>query len=137
MTPTQKHAWFNLAVVVLSVVTVVALVPVLGLQRAQGGFGWLGLLGFGVLFYRKRAGQVVADERDRGIRMRSMMIAYSVFWVAFVLTSVLLPPYSYGAHGAVPVAVVQASVWFWFILVTVIESVATLVQYGRGGFDAS
>jgi hypothetical protein len=49
MTAAQKHAWFNLVVVALSVVTVLILVPVLG-PGAQGGFGLLGLLGFGSLF---------------------------------------------------------------------------------------
>ena len=61
MSAAQKHAWFNLVIVLLCVITVVALIPVLGVQRAQGGFGILGLLGLGPLFFRKRAGVVVSD----------------------------------------------------------------------------
>jgi hypothetical protein len=53
MTPAQKLAWFNLAVVVLTVVTVLILIPVLG-PGAQGGFGLLGLLGLGPLFFRPK-----------------------------------------------------------------------------------
>ena len=83
MTAAQKLACFNLSVVVLTVVTVLILIPVLG-PGAQGGFGFLGLLGFGPLFFRRRRNEVVEDERDRAIQRRSVLIAYTVFWLAFV-----------------------------------------------------
>src|SRR4051794_27603950 len=98
MTSTQKHAWFNLAVITLCLLTVFTLVPVLGSVRAQGGFGLLGLLGFGYLFYRKKPGAVVIDERDALIRRRSWALASALFWVAFVLACVLSPVY-YGSRG--------------------------------------
>jgi hypothetical protein len=137
MSAAQKLAWFTLAVVGLSVAAVAALVPVLGMRRAMGGFGLLGLLGLGVLFYRKRPGQVVSDERDAEIQRRSLMITAAVFWVVFVEVSVFLPWYYYGERGAVPVDVVQWSVVVAWIFVSLIYSVATLVQYGRGGSDAA
>lgn len=137
MTAAQKHAWFTLAVVALSVLTVVALVPILGFRRAMGGFGLLGMLGFGVVFYRKRPGQVMFDERDADIQRRSLIITAAVFWVIFVEVCVFLPWYYYGERGAVPVAVVQSSVWIAWIIVSLIYTVATLVQYGRGGSDAA
>jgi hypothetical protein len=79
MTATQKHAWFNLVIVLVCVSVVTALIPQLGVQRALGGFGILGLLGFGPLFYWRRAGGVVIDERDGLIQVRSWVIAYVVF----------------------------------------------------------
>jgi hypothetical protein len=136
MTPLQKQAWFNLAVIALCVLTVAAMVPMLGLRKAQGGMGWLGLLAFGVVFVRKRPGRVVADERDEQIRDRSLTVAYAVFWVVFVLSCVFLVPAVYGEHGAVPVEVVQGSVGVGFLLVITIESIATLLRYGRGKADA-
>ena len=96
MTSPQKHAWFTLAVVALSVLAVVALVPLLGFRRAMGGFGLLGLLGFGPVFYRKRPGQVVTDERDVAIQRRSLIITYAVFWVVFVEVCVFVPWFYYG-----------------------------------------
>jgi hypothetical protein len=130
MNTAQRHAWYNLGVVVLTMVVVVALVPVMG-RGAQGGFGLLGLLGFGPLFYWRKGG-VVMDERDMEISRRSLLIAYVVFWLAFVAACVSLPAF-YGWDGAVPVVVVMSSVFLALMLVTGVTSVATLVQYSLGG----
>jgi hypothetical protein len=94
------------------------------------------MLGFGPLFFRRKGGEVVEDERDWAIRRRSVLIAYSVFWLAFVAACVSLPAV-YGWKGSVPVAVVQSSVWCGLILVVGVMSVATLVQYRRGDVDAA
>ncbi|MDG3004610.1 hypothetical protein [Paludisphaera mucosa] len=135
MSASQKHAWFNLTVVAATVVTVLALVPMLG-PGAQGGFALLGLLGLGPIFFRRRAGVVVADERDLEIQRRSMLIAYVVFWLAFVIACVSLPAF-YGWRGSVPVAVVQSSVWCAWILVVGVASIATLSMDRLGEADAS
>ena len=135
MSAMQRAAWFNLAVVALTLVAVLALLPLLG-KGALGGFGLLGLLGFGPLFLRRRPGQVLADERDTLIQRRSWVLAYSLFWVAFVLAAALLAPLAYGQGGAVPVWVVQISVFCGFMLVYALGSIATLVQYAGGARDA-
>jgi hypothetical protein len=135
MNASQKLAWFNLAVVVFTGAAVLALLPVLG-RGALGGFGLLGLLGFGVLFYRRRHGQVLSDERDALIQKRSWLLAYTVFWVVFVLAAALLAPAVYGEEGGVPVVVAQASVFCAWMLVLAVASVATLVQYAGGAGDA-
>jgi hypothetical protein len=135
MSALQKFAWFNLVIIAATAVVVVALVPVLG-AGALGGLGVLGFLGFGPLFFRKRAGQVLADERDVLIQRRSWIVAYSVFWVVFVLTAVFLSASVYGWDGAVPVSVVQLSVFGSLMLVYATASVAILVQYAGGSRDA-
>ena len=71
MSRMQKFAWFNLGVIVLTLLVVFSLLPVIG-YRAMGGLGFLGFIGFGPLFFRKSAGQVVADERDLQIQWRSV-----------------------------------------------------------------
>jgi hypothetical protein len=133
MCQTQKEALFNLVVLALAIATVLLLYPLLG-RGALGGLGLLGLLGLTPLFYRKRRGQVVADERDNLIRIRSMILAYSVFWVAFV-GSAMLSFGLYGFDGAVPVPVIANAVWIGFMLVVGVQATATLVQYARGGVD--
>lgn len=133
MSQTQKEALFTLVVLALAISTVLLLYPLLG-QGAFGGLGLLGLLGFTPLFYRKRRSQVVADERDNLIRIRSMILAYSVFWVAFV-GSVVLSFAVYGFDGAVPVTVIANATWIGFMLFVGIQATATLVQYARGGAD--
>jgi len=131
----QKFAWFNLAVIALTLLVVFSLLPFLG-YRAMGGLGCLGLIGFGPLFFRKTPGQVVTDERDHIIQWRSWIFAYAVFWVVFVLVAVVLSAVVYGEDGAVPVNVVRISVFWAFMLVYALASIAILVQYTGGSKDA-
>lgn len=129
MSRNQKFAWFNLAVIALSLISVFSLVPSLGWQRAQGGLGIAGLMGLGVLFYRKRPGEVVMDERDNLIFKRSYIWGHGLFWLAYVAVSVGLAPAVYGWEGAVPVSVVQTSVFWAMFLVQASMSIAILAQY--------
>jgi len=135
MSALQKYAWFNLAVVALTVVTVLLLFPLMG-KGALGGLGWLGLTGLGPFFFRGKPGQVVTDERDQQIQRRSWVLAYALFWVAFVLAAALVAPLAYGYDGAVPVWVVQVSVFGGYMFVCALASVAILVQYAGGSGDA-
>lgn len=135
MSPMQKYAWFNLAVIAVTTVIVLALLPFLG-KGALGGSGFLGLLGFGVLFFRKKPGKVLTDERDQLINLRSNVLAYAIFWIVWVLAASLLSALVYGEDGAVPVQVVQISVFGGLMLVYAVMSIAILVQYARGTKDA-
>jgi hypothetical protein len=130
MSPAQKHACFNLIIVALALATVLALYPSLG-ARARGGFGVLGIMGFGGLFFRRRDGRVVTDERDGLIRERSLTLAFRVFWVVFVLSGVFAL-YYYKAAGAVPLLVVEVALYLGWCLFAAAQSVATLAFYGRG-----
>jgi hypothetical protein len=136
MSAWQKVAWFNLAVIASSVVLVLALVPVLGTTRAQGGLGLIGLLGFAPLFSRRGSGVVIEDERDQMIRLRSVLIGYSIFWLAFVAGCMSLPVL-YGWNGLVPVSVVLLGVWYGMMVVVGVTAVATLVMYRLGSADAT
>lgn len=134
MTQTQKYAWFNLAVVGWTLFVFVALLPFVG-PKAMGAVGFLGLQGLGVLYFRKRPGRILADERDALIVHRAAIAAYSIFWVVFVAACVGAS-FLYGERGAVPVTVVQSSVWIAWMLVSSVSSLAVLIQYGRGGDHA-
>src|SRR5439155_18697005 len=131
MSPMQKFAWFNLAVIVLTLLVVFSLLPLIG-YRAMGGLGCLGLIGFGPLFFRKTGGQVIADERDQQIQWRAWIFAYALYWVVFVLVAAVLSAMVYGEDGAVPVSVVRLSVAWAFMLVYALASIAILVQYAGG-----
>jgi hypothetical protein len=135
MSAMQKFAWFNLAVIALTLVAMLSLLPFMG-RGALGGSGFLGLLGFSPLFFRKKAGKVLIDERDQLISLRSWIAAYSLFWVVFVLVAVVVSAAVYGQDGEVPVWIVQFSVFFWFMLVHALASIAILVQYAGGPKDA-
>ncbi|MFO0909025.1 MAG: hypothetical protein U0794_11870 [Isosphaeraceae bacterium] len=135
MTVAQKQAWYGLLVSLASCVLVASLWPWLG-PIAQAGFGVLGLHGLTPWLFRRRTSGVTWDERDTAIQRRSIVVAYAVFWLVFVLTCVSLP-LVYGWSGAVPVPLVQASVWLAWVLITVVNSSATLVQYGREAHGAA
>jgi hypothetical protein len=135
MNASQKFAWFTLAVISCTVVTVLALIPVLG-RGAWGGCGFLGLLGFSPLFFRRRGAEVVQDERDVAIWQRSLGIAYSVFWLVFVMACMTAPAV-YGWNGSVPISFVLAGVWCGMIVVQGVMSLAILVQNGWGGPHAA
>lgn len=135
MCATQKFAWYNLVVVGVALASALLLVPVLG-QGALGCFGLLGFLGLGPLFLRRKPGVVVVDERDRLIQRRSWIVAYALFWVVFVLAAVVLSAAVYGFDGAVPVQVVQSSVFVGFMFLYLTASIAILVQYAGGSSDA-
>ena len=134
MSATQKFAWFNLAVVAITLAAVLSFFPFMG-QGAMGGFGFLGFTGLGPLFFRKKPGQVPTDERDQLIQRRSWILAYALFWVIFTLAAGLLSPQVYGENGAVPVWIVQISVFCGFMLVLAVASIAMLVQYCGGSLD--
>jgi hypothetical protein len=131
MNAAQKFAWFNLAVIAATLITVLALIPFLR-HGALGGLGLLGLLGIGPLLLRRKGGGRVWDERDQVIALRSLIAAYTVFWLMIVASCTSLPMI-YGSRGEVPVAVVQWSVFVAVMLVVGVTSLATLIQYGREG----
>jgi hypothetical protein len=129
MSPFQKQAWFNLAVISVTLVTVAALVPFLG-RGALGGFAVLGLLGFNPLFVRKSRGRVLFDEPELMIQQKSALTGYSVFWVVFTL-AVTIACLQYSDRGAVPIVVVWSSYLCSLMILIATTSVATLIQYGR------
>lgn len=95
----------------------------------------LGFIGFGPMLFRRHRGEVAADERDEFILRRAMLVAFRVFWFAFV-ASILLAIRVYGLHGAVPVPVIVNATWCGGMIFLGTNAIATLVQYGRGGVDA-
>ncbi len=131
MSSAQKAAWFNLIVIVATALLVAALYPTLG-ARAAGGFGLLGLCGLAVLFYRSKRGQVMFDERDTMIQRRALAWAYAVLWLVFV-AAVMAAPAVYG--DSVPVFAVQSALWAAFLVLIGVQSIATLILYGRGTGD--
>jgi hypothetical protein len=135
MNASQKFAWFTLSVIALVVLTVLVLFPIIG-RGALGGCGFLGLLGLSPFCFRRHGDEVVQDERDTVIWQRSLVIAYSAFWVIFVLAS-MMAAFVYGWEGNVPVPMVLAGVWIGFILVQGAMSLAILLQYRAGASNAA
>jgi uncharacterized membrane protein len=132
----EAQAWFTLAVIGLALATFGVLIPVLGAWRAAGAFGLLGLLGVTPLFTLRRRGDtaVVADERDRLIHSRATLIAFAVFWVAFV-GACMIPWAVYRKDGSVPVDLLPLIVLAGWVVFSLTQSAAMLVQYHQGRRD--
>jgi hypothetical protein len=115
----------------------ILLIPVLGLFRATGAFGILGLWGLTPLFAWRRRGsrEVYWDERDRAINSKATVIGYTVFWGFFVLSS-MVPCLMYGEQGSMPVEVLPIIVWLSASVLLLVWSVATIIQYRRGRQNA-
>jgi len=138
MTAQQKHAWFNLIVFAAVLLAYLALVPIVGTRAALGAAGLCGFWGLGNIFYCKKSGEPVFDERDMQIHSFSVKLAYAVFWVCFV-AACMIPWGIYFWHGRETISI-DVLPWLAFggmMVVTVSQSLAVLLKYGRSETGAA
>jgi len=97
-----------------------------------GGLFWL----FPFIEKKVRKGQdkVSFDERDQLIHKRAVMVAYAVLWIYFVAACVIAWCIV-GPHGTVSVNVMPLTLLGGLIIFTVVQGLASVIQYGRGGKD--
>jgi hypothetical protein len=133
MTVQQKVAWFNLAVLAASVAAYLVLLPFLGPGPALGAFGICGLWGLTVLFYRRRKGEVLIDERDALISARAQLAGLWIFWECWIAACMITwGVLRYLKHQeTVAVDILPQMVGGGMIVFVLVHSVATLLQYAR------
>jgi hypothetical protein len=128
----ERSAWLSLFILGLAITAFGVLSFILGVHRASGAFGLLGLLGLVPVLNRPGSGDNAPfDERDALIQANSVRIAYAVFWVVFVVASTGLWA-SYQSRGLLPVEILPLFPMVGWMVVTLVQSIATLVQYARG-----
>lgn len=88
MTIHEKRAVFTLAVCGIAVAVCIALVPIIGPDRAWGALGIAGLAGLAYAPNMRRGAEQTRDERDLAISHRAQLMGFKVFWVGFVLSCV-------------------------------------------------
>ncbi len=134
----QKIAKFNLIVVLVAITLSITafgiahLVAGLPIQRALGGFGFIGLIGFAglsPLLYKQGLGKVSFDERDVIIKKKAMLGAYTIFWALFVLAA-MIPFFILGPDGTISVKYLPAMVFGGMFTVILVQSIVTLEEYG-------
>jgi hypothetical protein len=138
MSRLQRIARFNLIVILIALglstiaIGVAYLVAGMPIQRALGGFGFIGICGLTALspiLYKKEQGNVDFDERDLLIQRRASLGAYTIFWALFVLAA-MIPFFVLGPDGAVSVKYLAAMVFGGMVTVGLVQSIVTLEEYG-------
>ncbi len=137
----QKIAWFNLIVIMTTIIITTTAIAIEFRIRGYSTIGlWfigiLALLKFTPFMFKKpesRSG-VVCDERDSLIRKRALSFAYTTFWIVFVLLSYLLF-IIIGPKNSVPTMTLPLMAFGGALFMKIVCSVAILVQYGRGEKD--
>jgi hypothetical protein len=99
-----------------------------------GGLFWL----FPFIEKKVRKGQknVSFDERDQLIHKRAVMAAYVVLWLYFVAVCVVAWCVV-GPHGSVSVNVMPLVLLGGLVIFTVVQGLASLIQYGRNKGETS
>jgi hypothetical protein len=138
MNRAQKIARFNLIVILIAVILSVIAIGIfyfvvgMPIQRALGGFGFIGICGLGglsALLYKKEPGKVSFDERDLLIHKKASLGAYSIFWFLFVLAA-MIPFFVLGPKGTISVKYLPAMVFGGMVTVMLVQSIVTLEEYG-------
>jgi len=137
----QKIAWYNLVVVLISLVLCGIAVTVLAylasvaerpLRAALGGLGFLGVIGFAGLspfLFRKTKGQVEFDERDQLYNMRAWFAGYCASYLFFVVVC-MTTWFIYGPKGAISVNILPLTALGGLMALILVHSLAILGQYG-------
>jgi uncharacterized membrane protein len=132
MTVTQRVHVFNLVVIALALTAFLAAVPRFGFSRAGGLLGFMGFLGFGLVFYWGGKNKVVTDERDRAIGERAARIGFAIFWVLFVLGCVGTW-WILGDNATIPVRLLPVIMYLAWAIWQGAMSTAVLIQYRQAG----
>ncbi|MGB2864993.1 MAG: hypothetical protein WBC05_16825 [Sedimentisphaerales bacterium] len=97
-----------------------------------GGLFWLFPFTFGKLSKGKK--NTSFDERDQLIHKKAVMAAYAVLWLYFVAACVIAWCIV-GPHGSISVNVMPLTLLGGLVIFTLVQGLASLIQYGRGGKD--
>ena len=133
MNALQKDAIYCIILSTVSVALFFILLPFLGKNVAFAAFAIFGLYGLApFFFYRKSTKKTIIDERDREIGKKAGSFAFGLFWIAFVLTAVLVP-FIKGFDSSVSASLILMAVIFGAILINVVRSIRILTLYRQGG----
>jgi len=155
----EKIAWFNLAVIAVSILLFLVLYFILkeshpialSLKASCAAFGVCGLLGLSQTLFRKEewpegTGRSIfdpeMDERDVEISRRAAMHGFAIFWVVFVFLVVGIWGYLHKINDSSGLVIVPVDIDFmplvmfpFFIIIWSIQSLSTIIQHRRGSLD--
>ena len=143
MNKAQKEAWFGLFLgvplilipggvfIFISYDRGISIAPlfILAYLASMSFLPWL----FRLFAYRNKK-RVIYDERDRLIEKRAALMSYFFFWLYFVI-SLIIPWWVAGSEGSVPAITLPIILTGGLSIFVFIQSLTTLILYGRGGKD--
>jgi hypothetical protein len=128
----EKMAVFITVVCFITIITYLILMSIMGPYSAMRAFGILGILGITPFIYRKfsKKGRTLLDERDVSIRKKAASIAFRLFWILFVFSSLFLY-YLYQDSGVITIHVFPLLIFIGVMIISVTWSVSILILYHR------
>ena len=129
----EKLAIFNLSIVAIAILLSFLIWQTMGISKAYGGFAVFGFQGIGHLIFlrKKNSSEVVEDERDISIQLKSFSGSSNFVLIYFVITSLIIY-FSHYDTGVVSVHLFFLFVWIAWPVKFLASSIITLVQYRRG-----
>ena len=76
--------------------------------------------------------KVLFDERDNLIQKRATLAGYLGFWW-YIVTACIIPLWFVGPTGSISVILLPIILLGGIIIFSIIQNIATLIQYGWGG----
>jgi len=130
MVAQERHAWYRVVVATGALLLFLALIPRLGVWRAQSAFGVLGFLGAAPLLVGRSRAQTVHDERDRQIHLRAIQIGTAVFWVLFAI-GLCSAYWHFRDDRVIPVTGIALLAWVTWTTYELCNAATLLVLYRR------
>ncbi len=129
----EKFAIFNLSLVVTGILLFILIWLIKGISPAPAGFAVFGFTGFGHLIFlrRKRASEIIEDERDKSIKLKSNFGGFYFTFMYFVVTS-LIVYFTHSNTGVISINYIPPFMWFGWAIQLIASSIITLVQYRKG-----
>ena len=103
------------------------------ISQAYAGLAIFGLMGIGhrILLRKKNPSEVIEDERDISIQLKSFSGSNSFVLIYFVITPMVIY-LSHSDTGVVSIEYFPLFVWVGWALNVLVSSIITLLEYRRG-----
>lgn len=131
MNALEKVAWTELLVSAIAITLVTILYPWLG-NKAQAGFGVLGLLGCTFWFVRHRKQKLLIDERDRAIERRATELGIGIAWQVMFLSLICIVIWAgYYNDKIIPTNLLSWIIWIQFSICYGVKGFTAVLMYRK------
>ncbi len=132
----EKFAVFNLSLVVIAVLLFLLIWQTMGISKAPAGFAVLAFQAIGHLIFlrKKSSSEVVEDERDTLIKLKSSSGGYYSA-MAYLVLIIMAVYFTHPEGGVVSVDLFPIFAWTGWAVYVLASSIIILVQYRKGSLN--